>query len=140
MQTMFELHKQTIQVKLWKRKVFFSLYFIKKSNINNLTDEKKYEAYAEAKGYEDWGIGTWADGLEEFYDADGQTHKVSDATITNFLIEQEIQKKLGTSNEDIVKNTVNYENSNNALEQELAAYAMSGGDFSSLAGQFNQDT
>ena len=111
-----------------------------KTKINNLTDEKKYEAYAKAKGYEDWGIGTWADGLEEFYDADGQTHKVSDKTITNFLIEQEVQKKLGTSSEDIVKNTVAYETSNNVLEQALAAYAMSGGDFSSLAGQFNQET
>lgn len=110
------------------------------TKINNKTDEEKYEAYAKAKGYESWRIGTWADGLEEFQDADGQAHKVSDETITNFLIEQEIQKKLGTSNEDIVKNTVNYENSNNALDQAVAAYAMSSGDFSSLAGQFSQET
>ena len=109
------------------------------TEINNLTDEAKYEKYAKAKGYESWGIGTILDGLEEFQDADGETHKVSDETITNFLIEQEVQKKLGTS-DDIVKNTVKYENSNNVLEQALAAYAMSGGDFSSLAGQFSKET
>ena len=111
-----------------------------KADIDKKSNEEKYEAYANAKGYESWKIGTIADGLEEFQDADGQTHKASDETITNFLIEQEIQKKLGTSNEDIVKNTVNYENSNNALDQAVAAYAMSSGDFSSLAGQFSQET
>lgn len=110
------------------------------TEINNLTDEAKYEKYAAAKGYVSWGIGTWFDDLEEFQDADGETHKVSDKTITNFLIEQEVQKKLGTSDEDIVKNTVAYETSNNVLDQAVAAYAMSGGDYSSLVGQFSRET
>ena len=111
-----------------------------KADIDKMSAEDKYKAYAKAKGYESWAGGTWADGLEEFYDTDGEVHKVSDATIANFLVEQKVQEKLGTSNEDIVTDTVNYENSNNILDQAVAAYAMSGKDISSLAGQFSQET